>query len=398
MGAIYKNSSLTISALAAENSQGGCFQTRDPLPIQPCKLVGRLYPDSDPEDIWVYDNRVRFLDTEPSGKTAKLNTRGWVMQERVFSNRVLHFGAKQLFWECNTLQACEAFPESLSLWTEQDWEVEKFKTILSPPIASNRAWESPIPAAMDARHIRYADWQVLVGYYVTLELTYGSDKLMAISALAQEWERLLGGGEEYLAGLWKSDLCRQLLWRMDFTEVRERKRFQPYRAPTWSWASVEGAISTVTNPIVTYTLDPKVCTPKADVISTFVRPVDGGHPTGQVIDANIALKGRVKAARLKKADSGVYRLDDLELKGANVLPTLLHPDFDLEDGQEIRCLLLLTVNAFPAGSGTAPAAFGLLLEPAGSLKDTYGRLGTFKLAGGHCSWFDNCDMQKVILI
>ena len=217
---------------------------------------------------------------------------------------------------------------------------------------------------MDAKHVRHADWQVLVGYYVRLELTYRSDKLIAISALAQEWETLLGGGEEYLAGLWKSDLCRQLLWRMDFTEVGERKRCQPYRAPTWSWASIEGAISTVKNPVVTYTLDPKVCTPEAEVTSTFVRPVDGGHPTGQVIDANIALKGRIKSARLKRTDSGLYRLDDLEVQGASVAPTLLHPDFDLGDRQMVMCLLLLTVDAFPAGSGTAPAAFGLLLEPA----------------------------------
>lgn len=56
------------------------------------------------------------------------------------------------------------------------------------------------------------------------KLTYGNDRLVAISVLAQECEGLLGDGEEYLAGLWKRDLHRQLLWRMGFTEVVDRER------------------------------------------------------------------------------------------------------------------------------------------------------------------------------
>ena len=129
----------------------------------------------------------------------------------------------------------------------------------------------------------------------------------------------------------------------------------PYRAPSWSWASIEGTISTVTNPVVNSTLDPKVCTPKLEIVSTCVRPVEGGHPAGQAIDVNIVLKGRIKVAKLRKETKiGLYRLEDPNSETSN-FPALLHPDFNLEERQKVRCLLLLSVDTFPVGSGVARA-------------------------------------------
>lgn len=41
------------------------------------------------------------LDTWHRGvEAAPLNSRGWVLQERAFSLRTLHFGGEQMFWEC----------------------------------------------------------------------------------------------------------------------------------------------------------------------------------------------------------------------------------------------------------------------------------------------------------
>jgi hypothetical protein len=109
-----------------------------------------------------------------------------MMQEPILSRRVLHFGRKQIFWECNSTQACEGFPEGIKNWTKQHWYDEELKMILLPPQPPTVAWEPPVPASMAERSVRYADWVFLVDYYSRLDLTYGSDKLMAISALAQE--------------------------------------------------------------------------------------------------------------------------------------------------------------------------------------------------------------------
>jgi hypothetical protein len=45
--------------------------------------------------------------------------------------------------------------------------------------------------------------------------------------------------DEYVAGMWKRDLEAQLCWS---TDVGMSPRPTPYRAPTWSWASVDGIV------------------------------------------------------------------------------------------------------------------------------------------------------------
>lgn len=48
----------------------------------------------------------------------------------------------------------------------------------------------------------------------------------------------------YLAGHWETDLIRQLGWT-GVTDYPIRARPTTYRAPSWSWASVEGRISII---------------------------------------------------------------------------------------------------------------------------------------------------------
>ena len=84
-------------------------------------------------------------------------------------------------------------------------------------------------------------------------MTYGKDKLIALSGLAhnyQERERR----SHYAAGLWQADMPSALLWRVhqyppDVGQaVNASPRLPPrrpegYRAPSWSWASVDGQIT-----------------------------------------------------------------------------------------------------------------------------------------------------------
>jgi hypothetical protein len=47
-------------------------------------------------------------------------------------------------------------------------------------------------------------------------------------------------GDIYLAGLWKGDIHRGLLWRPK--DPRKMTVYAEYTAPTWSWASLRGII------------------------------------------------------------------------------------------------------------------------------------------------------------
>jgi hypothetical protein len=59
--------------------------------------------------------------------------------------------------------------------------------------------------------------------------------LPAISGVAKETRKLTGA--KYLAGLWKEDLIHGIMWRPRIFSVA--KRTNRYRAPSWSWASLD---------------------------------------------------------------------------------------------------------------------------------------------------------------
>jgi hypothetical protein len=82
-------------------------------------------------------------------------------------------------------------------------------------------------------------WHLIVQQYTGMALTFGSDKLLALSGIAKYLQSILGG--TYLAGLWKEDILFQLSWCTgDFPDPNPR--LSEYRAPTWSWASMDGLI------------------------------------------------------------------------------------------------------------------------------------------------------------
>ena len=119
---------------------------------------------------------------------------------------------------------------------------------------------SPVRLKRNARSLNgYYVWSRLLEKYSKTTITFPTDRLVALSGLAQMMSEALE--DDYLAGLWKSILPSQLLWRVgQFTPrsildvgkepdkaLQDRANPSALRirlAPSWSWASVEGAIST----------------------------------------------------------------------------------------------------------------------------------------------------------
>lgn len=105
MGDIYQNSFITIAAIAAKDGRFGCFSTRDPRLVEPCKAVitkrkGGTLSYTILTGLHVI---VPFLIWSDGVGNAPLNKRGCVLQERILSPRTIHFGEDQLFWECREL-------------------------------------------------------------------------------------------------------------------------------------------------------------------------------------------------------------------------------------------------------------------------------------------------------
>jgi hypothetical protein len=107
MGEIYAGSELNLAATAASSGSDGLFRKRNPLEVEPFRKRVQFHGDNGwiNGDIIVYSaNFDKKVDIAP------LNTRGWVFQERLLANRVLHFARDQVYWTCSSLLAAEVMP------------------------------------------------------------------------------------------------------------------------------------------------------------------------------------------------------------------------------------------------------------------------------------------------
>jgi hypothetical protein len=157
-----------------------------------------------------------------------LNLRGWTLQERMLSRRVLHYGRTQLFFQCPSthLAANGIPPDSYNSLSNAGVSILDFTSHLEKDTTKN-----PLESI-------YSMWLNLVTKYcIYRRLSFPADKLPAIAGLASAFYQQVK--DEYLAGIWRRDFARGLLWSVehnDYNKVIEH----PNRAPTWSWARWDG--------------------------------------------------------------------------------------------------------------------------------------------------------------
>ncbi|KAL7621821.1 hypothetical protein AAE478_007321 [Parahypoxylon ruwenzoriense] len=243
MQLVYRNGFLNIAALGASDDQGGCFFDRDPAQVGPSII--NLNPSQD------LPSHYRHVDeTEtwaPDFNMQPLITRAWVLQERMLAARNLYFGRQQVFWECFTANCCETIPTGplLTWMPREEGGLDNTSSKLG-----GFAWKQLInPKSPNVREDRDAfqnllfEWSSAVRAYCECSLTYSRDKLIALSGLANDMSIKLREinpkYDAYLAGIWKFTMPDSLLWTVKGPSPRPSR----YRAPSWSWASVDGAVN-----------------------------------------------------------------------------------------------------------------------------------------------------------
>ena len=143
----------------------------------------------------------------------------------------------------------------------------------------------------DKRQERFRQWRRLVSYYARLELSFPSDKLPAISAIAGRMGSALG--DEYLAGIWKSRLPQDLLWDVRHRHPRPRE----YRAPSWSWAAIDGDPSRISTVNESFSLELLQCRTELE---------SPAAPYGAVKGGNLVMRGRLWRVVLSGIKGRVY--------------------------------------------------------------------------------------------
>jgi len=199
---VYGEAVLNVAAVGAADGSVGCFFERS----KTWRCQAKISTERQQKMLEFFPFHFQKLLTE-----TPLASRGWALQDRILPRRTVFFGQTQVFWECNELQACEIFPNRYP-----------------PEIRPEKLWP-----------ITTKGWKNIVASYSRCSITFSRDKLVALPGLARLMQQ--ESGIEYVAGLWRKNLESQLRWQRTHSPGTI-ERPAVYRAPSWSWASIDGRV------------------------------------------------------------------------------------------------------------------------------------------------------------
>ncbi|RDW75439.1 hypothetical protein BP6252_06581 [Coleophoma cylindrospora] len=184
-----------------------------------------------------------------------LSTRAWAFQERALSSRSLEYCTSQLRWLCK---------HTTDLYSDATFDgvgellnyVDGHGAVFTASFGSNTSithetlnldFLKGVGKGIDKikewedRKLALRYWYPLVNHFSQRDLTWHTDKLPAISAIAQRFKDALGL-QYYSAGIWDEDLVQGLLWKV--ADESSKRAHAPELSltaskdytPSWSWA------------------------------------------------------------------------------------------------------------------------------------------------------------------
>lgn len=395
MSEIYQNAYCTIAATASADSNGGCFRERNPCLVEHTTVTIPLRRDS---SVWKDHECLVFSRWTWTSSVSKavLNSRAWVVQERLLSPRLVHFSDHQIFWECAELEACESFPRGfprLLRETAMGFKLPDKVTSQEPQrqLSSHDLKTKDDRGDRKDRAQSYQLWDHLVNVYTKCNLTQSADKLIAMSGMAKVFSDKLQ--DQYLAGLWRSRVEYYLAWAVDFEQTlveKNRLRPQVWRAPTWSWASVEGEISFAGPQGATYNS-------LIDIIDCEVVPI-GKSVFGQLKKGSMIARGMLTPIEWTRWWRPGRQWDGfdpplrLQIKGEPLIRSVLFPDELHELPTKNLFALPLIEYEYDNNGQTECQQRGLLLSETESSTGNYKRLGLYTLRS---TCREDADMMKM---
>lgn len=362
MASIYQRSFLVISAAWSADAYGGIYasppsdyrtfaltvntKTNEVCNSDAADQANLSMTKNDTETIYVRRAYVhvkrgtsRYASRFPVLPILK---RGWIFQELFLSSRVLHFGPHELYFECLEGSACQCTDHSnsfldqgsvlasqgaVSKTTPRESRTDRFQQNSSMLQTLGKAYYGPVVWRMMSRDDLMYVWHRLVHDYTIRELTYGKDLFPAISGLAREMSIARAArdadegvvrGTVYFAGLWKDSLVRDLCWKVGFENVNtddkdEVKRIKAWtdralewRAPTWSWGSVNAPVKFLGQEYDIKDFFKPLCE-VLDVSCTAA----GSDEVGELMAGKLVLRGLLLPARVTRSRFKTDREDGL---------------------------------------------------------------------------------------
>ncbi|KAL1603558.1 hypothetical protein SLS60_005146 [Paraconiothyrium brasiliense] len=304
MAEVYANATLTVAATSTEHAQEGMFKPRQAASkcIQVWPLAAPTVPSHSSKTVKIMARCHLYEGIY----NLPLQRRAWTLQEHVLSRRVVQYTSGQLVWHCRSARAIESRRVLQSSFRYPGTASEAFKPIVlkfSPNDDASRTLEQ-------RKDILLALWDDLVHHFSERRLTQAQDKLPAMSGLAKHIQTL-GNGllGRYLAGMWETELVYALTWTTKATFSSMKGNVAPhkprsYRAPSWSWASVDGPIDPPWKDSLL-----KDAGRRCHVVDVHCE-LSTGDPTGKLRSAYLILRGRCVEGTLSKRRCTTFKFED----------------------------------------------------------------------------------------
>ncbi|KAI0717077.1 heterokaryon incompatibility protein-domain-containing protein [Earliella scabrosa] len=227
-----------------------------------------------------------------------VHTRGWCMQEYFLSPRKLIFASHTLQYSCFSRGTRNIGAADNPWWISSARDPTPYRKLpILAPSPSNTFYLS-LAEREQVETVRKA-WKATIENYTKRGVSVPSDKLVAISALAEEFSRTIQS--RYLAGLWARTLLPDLLWSKEHA-AHFAPRPQSYRAPSWSWAALDGSINSGN----AYFLSEREAV-VAEVVACETVLKHPELPFGEVTGGTLVLRARVAIDCVVLPHWAVYR-------------------------------------------------------------------------------------------
>ncbi|KAH7349168.1 heterokaryon incompatibility protein-domain-containing protein [Pyrenochaeta sp. MPI-SDFR-AT-0127] len=221
---IYRNAIFTISAAIADDCEKGFLHDRPEIIkiIDQSFCVPMIWDVRQPDgelgtEVWLCPDEYRGYSIKDYDEEI-IESRGWTFQEAWLAPRLLIYGTGQVSWRCLSCTRMHGLKEEKS---------EKFdlhgRSVMPQYQDRERFFLDPIQALTSSLHRTKLDlpenslyplwlegWLIIASHYSRRQVSFRTDKLPALSAIASEYYRL--HFDQYLAGLWRRSLPWALLW------------------------------------------------------------------------------------------------------------------------------------------------------------------------------------------
>jgi len=204
-----------------------------------------------PTEIYLTLPRAYSVDVD----RGHLNTRGWVLQERLLAPRTIHFTKHHIYCEDQDDICGEDWIRRYFTWRSSIDKKSGFTPIdlfperrfnsiehMKDNITTGNVWWQRATYGHSESHFVADPWLRICEIFSKCRFTYATDKLAAIAGLVKKKQEFAqSGSAQNFFGLWKESLHVELAWT---AQAKTKLKFlRSLNLPSWAWIAYEGQVS-----------------------------------------------------------------------------------------------------------------------------------------------------------